>query len=482
MPDDSRFCPRCGLPKLLPDETSTGTRRFASAEEVGHLQANRSDSVVAVGKAASADSPAQAASRPGNLPAAASGSVEPLSNDAVHALLTRANLSRVRGDWTDATDRCVTVLRAQPGNATAHALLGDIYRDQGKLDDAIQWYRMAVDLRPNPSDEAKLRQTERERAKLFLTSNGPAAANSRRLPLGLDGGLLTGTANLLGLSPRRWLRWITVVSVVFLAGMILVLLTLQGRHPAVSAVPQPVATMPPAVPAGGTQNLLPPPNTQAIRHAPGTEPSEPPVSAAGSGLAPDAPGSSAPASPSKPPSSHDSSSPNKSDDSTDLPVAPINAVIPMGWANGAALFDFGSSQWAMENIALEGDMLVAQVQKDDSEGHAIIYVLASASHYARDPLVRNAYRAARAVFRNDSSLTRITILIQPDPRTTSDTTPLLYAELDRFAAEQVDPEKDSVDRLISYLRFLPLPGQGSLPSQTPGNPQNMLSLSSASGL
>ena len=36
------------------------------------------------------------------------------------------------------------VLRSQPGNADAHSLLGDIYRDQGAIDDAIQWYRMAV--------------------------------------------------------------------------------------------------------------------------------------------------------------------------------------------------------------------------------------------------------------------------------------------------------------------------------------------------
>jgi Flp pilus assembly protein TadD len=97
-------------------------------------------------------------------PVTAVAPVTDLSPEALHARLTQANLCRVRQNWTEAVDHSIAVLRAHPGNQPAHSLLGDIYRDQGKLDDAVQWYRMALDLKPNPSDEMKLRQAETERA------------------------------------------------------------------------------------------------------------------------------------------------------------------------------------------------------------------------------------------------------------------------------------------------------------------------------
>ncbi len=447
MPDDSRFCPQCGLPRIFADETASGTRRFASPGEIGHPRA-----------AVKTDSSANA-----------SESAELLDNDTIHALLTRANLSRLRGNWADATDRCVTVLRAQPGNATAHSLLGDIYRDQGKLDDAIQWYRMAVDLRPNPSDEAKLRQQERERAKLITGSGGQDVRGGRRVPLsllGLDSSVLTGTANLLGMSPRRWLRGITIVSVAFLAVMILILLAMQGSRRNVAQVPHPTA-MPSAISANGTQSLLPPPDLQGARRPAGATFEEPPVNAAGSGFPADAPNSAAPA-----PSSKQHTRRDTGKEEAGVPVAPVKEVVPLGGETSSSVYSWegNSDRLAQANTPLEGGMQVVQVQKDLANSSAAITILSPYAQGGRSALVRNAYRAARAVFAGDTGLARVSILIQPD--SAANAAPLLYAELDRFAAEQLNPNTDSLEKLASYLRILSLPGQDAEPAPAQDGSEN----------
>src|SRR6476659_8692450 len=95
-------------------------------------------------------------------------------------LLAQANLARIRGQRQEAVDLCVQVLRTQPGNADAHSLLGDIYRDQGAVDDAIQWYRMAADLRPSGPDVDKLwkLEDERDRRKALSGPLNPSAATA----------------------------------------------------------------------------------------------------------------------------------------------------------------------------------------------------------------------------------------------------------------------------------------------------------------
>ncbi len=83
-------------------------------------------------------------------------SVEALSREA-YALLAQANLLRMRGEWPDAIAKCMAALRLSPDNPSAQSLLGDIYDNQGRLDDAVQWYRMALDVQPDsPADQIKL--------------------------------------------------------------------------------------------------------------------------------------------------------------------------------------------------------------------------------------------------------------------------------------------------------------------------------------
>src|SRR5579875_2831472 len=79
-----------------------------------------------------------------------------MSRDA-YALLAQANLLRMRGCWPEAIEKCMAALKLAPEHPSAQSLLGDIYENQGSLDDAIQWYRMALDVQPDsPADKVKL--------------------------------------------------------------------------------------------------------------------------------------------------------------------------------------------------------------------------------------------------------------------------------------------------------------------------------------
>lgn len=77
--------------------------------------------------------------------------------ETTYTLLSAANLARMRGQWDEALQKSVEALRLDPGNSTAHSLVGDIYQDQGRREEAIQWYQMALDLDPeNTADRTKL--------------------------------------------------------------------------------------------------------------------------------------------------------------------------------------------------------------------------------------------------------------------------------------------------------------------------------------
>src|SRR3954471_23342550 len=76
-------------------------------------------------------------------------------------LLARANLLRMRGQWGPAAELCAEVLRTDPRNPTAHSLLGDIYQDQGRPEEAQHWYQLALEMNPgSEADQAKLTRAE----------------------------------------------------------------------------------------------------------------------------------------------------------------------------------------------------------------------------------------------------------------------------------------------------------------------------------
>lgn len=155
--------------------------------------------------------------------------------------LAAANLSRLRGLFTDAEAICIRVLRADPNNVHAHSLIGDIYRDQGRFEDACQWYQLALDLQPDSRpDQSKLEETRAERDR----RRGKSDPMDR-------------TQRVLGASPAVWIRWATGAAAVFLATVAVFLIAqrrattspLAGAGPHTSGGPAPAnAGASPAIP------------------------------------------------------------------------------------------------------------------------------------------------------------------------------------------------------------------------------------------
>jgi tetratricopeptide repeat protein len=127
VPDESAFCPECG------------EKRGADARLLQRAPALAVVPVSDAGKEASLHA------------------LRLASRASVDALLARANLLRMRGQWTDAVELCTEALRVDAHSPAAHSLLGDIYENQGRLDKAIRWYQLALDLDPESvADQAKL--------------------------------------------------------------------------------------------------------------------------------------------------------------------------------------------------------------------------------------------------------------------------------------------------------------------------------------
>ncbi|GAB4451887.1 MAG: hypothetical protein OHK0029_01880 [Armatimonadaceae bacterium] len=83
-------------------------------------------------------------------------------------LLARANLLRMRKQWEDAVIACAEALQKVPDSAPAHSLMGQIYEDQGRNEEAITWYGLAIELDPtNTADRARWdRLTQVQRTRL----------------------------------------------------------------------------------------------------------------------------------------------------------------------------------------------------------------------------------------------------------------------------------------------------------------------------
>lgn len=70
-------------------------------------------------------------------------------NSSVEPELAKANLSRLRGDFSSARGQLLAILRRFPNHAGAHELLGDVYEEEDDLEQAAQWYELALDLDPD---------------------------------------------------------------------------------------------------------------------------------------------------------------------------------------------------------------------------------------------------------------------------------------------------------------------------------------------
>lgn len=109
------------------------------------------------------------------------------SDAEVYPELAKANLARMRKEWKHGEDICLAILRRFPNNHSANTLLGDIAAEKGDLDQAAEWYELALDIVP---DDAETRQ-KLEAARLEVQSRQTQATvetlgiPSKRFPLAL---------------------------------------------------------------------------------------------------------------------------------------------------------------------------------------------------------------------------------------------------------------------------------------------------------
>jgi tetratricopeptide (TPR) repeat protein len=109
----------------------------------------------------------------------------------VYRLLDEAFRAMDAGNLSDAALACQGALALRPESTAAHSLLGLVYERQGELHDAIQQYRIVLDL--NPSSQA-------DRAKLnaLLRKTGQSRPHwAARIRQARPRALVTGTAAVL---------------------------------------------------------------------------------------------------------------------------------------------------------------------------------------------------------------------------------------------------------------------------------------------
>lgn len=109
------------------------------------------------------------------------------SDAEVYPELAKANLARMRKEWKQAEDICLAILRRFPNNHSANTLLGDIAAEKGDLEQAAEWYELALDIVPDDSDtKVKLEAARQEMAtKQTQTTVETLGIPAKRAPIGL---------------------------------------------------------------------------------------------------------------------------------------------------------------------------------------------------------------------------------------------------------------------------------------------------------
>ncbi|HEY3377468.1 MAG TPA: tetratricopeptide repeat protein [Armatimonadota bacterium] len=194
-----------------------------------------------------------------------------LIHDEVHRLLAEANLLRIRRQCDEAVSMCTRVLRLDPANATAHSLMGDIYRDERNYREALGWFKLAVQLDPhNTADRRKLDEMIDRVFQSTVQDGGVENPELAVLPARAGGIGVRVRALLAKLTPTHVVISATVLAVI--AMLVIVLVTAPKTNTPLQPGTTPVAT---ANPTGTpTAPVLPPAPGVTT---PGSTPSSPQV-------------------------------------------------------------------------------------------------------------------------------------------------------------------------------------------------------------
>jgi hypothetical protein len=207
---------------------------------------------------------------------------------AARLLLSKANLLRVRGQPDAAIEACAEALQLSPLSGDASALLADIYESQGRLDDALQWYGMAVDHAPdNPSYREHLRRlADKKQTTLVKQAEvpSPKLPGERTLELEASATKKTGQAARVVWIVCGVLALLLLLTALF---VLVPLLVLKRRTPETPAAPlappaqtrplltaTPMPALAPALPTPASLLPTPTPPQAAATPAPASEAGE----------------------------------------------------------------------------------------------------------------------------------------------------------------------------------------------------------------
>ncbi|MEQ1932394.1 MAG: hypothetical protein ABL962_00745 [Fimbriimonadaceae bacterium] len=92
------------------------------------------------------------------------------SDTEVYPELAKANLLRMRKEFKQSEDICLSILRRFPNNASANELLGDIMVERGDLEQSVEWYELALDIVPDSDAiKEKLATVRKQQAEVQTT-------------------------------------------------------------------------------------------------------------------------------------------------------------------------------------------------------------------------------------------------------------------------------------------------------------------------
>ncbi|HOS42491.1 MAG TPA: tetratricopeptide repeat protein [Armatimonadota bacterium] len=162
------------------------------------------------------------------------------SADQIQPFLAEAHAQRRRGEYDEAITLCTRVLRHDPENPDALALLGDIYRELGNYREALGWYQLAV--QHSPDRPAMQRRLDEMIERVFPGTGGgaplPLAPSGR--PARRPGASRDGLVRLLArLQP---IHVVIAFAVLAMLGMGIVMIAGAGRSAAPPPRPTPPAT------------------------------------------------------------------------------------------------------------------------------------------------------------------------------------------------------------------------------------------------
>ncbi len=375
--------------------------------------------------------------------------------EQVHQHLTQANLLRMRGHYDEAVNECAAAMKCNPSSLPAHSLMGDICRDQGRLEDAAQWYRMALDIKHNPLDEARLAEVVSGIQQLMSSSMKDH-----------DPEWSGGTSQLIGYSPREHLKLITALSVVFI---VVIVIWLVGNH---QSPPAKIAGVMPSKPvntAGIAQAVPVPEATKGTVYG-----------QAGTGMPPDDSGSigqssihppSVPTTVAPVPNTSTNSQAAQSPSGPTIPALPApvqsqTTPTPVDKWQTSPL----SNGFALQNISNVG------------EGTAAVQVLAPSSFLQnstpdrRVVIIRNIYRAARMAFQQSSIYAQAQVFIEVMLPAGEEA--IAQASVLRATAREAKPDTDSPQQLEAGLQnfnvYLSSSATQSSPSSSPATGSSAL--------